>query len=207
MVRRRKQLNQPEIQRTALHLLRIKQHPPIIIPIRRSLRLKRRTELLEPRGLTVHREIMRSVDYAALRADQLQRHLPVVLALHPERGTVRHLIHGDPCIAGVREAHEACSAGGHRDLQRGVDGLAHDVVGVELDVHVANGLVGCEVGVGALEAVVLEELAVNSAVACFFLSCCPYSETLLMSQYNYLNDPFPVSPSAQTPAQSSSIER
>lgn len=142
MIRRGKQLHQAKIQRAALHLLRIKQYSPIIVTIRRRHRLKCRIELLELSRLTVHRKILRTVNPAILHANQLHGHRPIVVALDPERRAVGCLYHRDACIAGVRKAHPASGVGGHRHLQRGVDGMADGVLGVECDVDVTYGLVG-----------------------------------------------------------------
>lgn len=147
-----------------LGLLRINQQLPLVITRRRRIRLKGSMVLLKLLPRLLHRDIMARVDSAILGIDQPQHHRPIVLALHPECAGVSRVEHRHTLVPRICESDEAGRVAAHGQRESRCDRVAQG--GGRLgDVRIANGLVACQSGVGALEAVVLQQIAVDSAIA------------------------------------------
>ncbi len=148
-----------------LGLLRINQQLPLVITNRRRIRLKGSMVLLKLLPRLLHRDIMARVDSSILGINKPQHDRPRVLALHPEGTRVRRVEHRHALVPRISEPDEAGRVAAHGQREGRGDRVAEGSVRLR-DVRVADGLVACQSGVGALEAVVLQEIAVDSAVAC-----------------------------------------
>lgn len=163
VIRDGEELEQVKVD-TPRHLCRINRSHKDIITIRRRTRRERRLVVFPCASNARDRNSLSPENCSRCHRLQFHRHVSSVGTLDPEVACVCVFLDGDTPVAGVGKSNLAGGAGGHIDAHDFGEGRGERVGGVDGEGDAADGGVGSEIGRGALETVVAEELSVDTTV-------------------------------------------